>query len=332
MERKGNHKDYHRKDYQKTLATVACFSGIGLHTGAEIKVRVLPARADKGISFIRKDLPGSKPIKAVASNVVATSYATTLGYKGKREFTVSTVEHLMAALYGLGVDNAVVEVHGPEVPILDGSAEPFVRIIDEAGIKTLRKRRKYLVIKKPIKIVADGKSIELLPCEDLSSPSYSVDYTIDFAHPFLDKQSISVDLTESSFRDDVAIARTFGFLREVELLKANGLAKGGSLENAVVLDDEKVLNEEGLRCSDEFVKHKVLDLIGDLALVGAPIVGRVVAHRSGHGLNHKLVEKVLESRSKWEMVELKSPVKPEEANVSHCHEEYPLLGESLATA
>jgi UDP-3-O-[3-hydroxymyristoyl] N-acetylglucosamine deacetylase len=286
--------------FQKTVKDIIEFSGIGLHTGAHARVRVLPSKADTGIRFVRKDLSGAPSIKAGASNVVATCYATTLG---SGDVTVSTVEHLLAAFYGLGIDNAVVEVQGPEIPILDGSAVPFVEMIDEAGLKTLGRTKRYMVIKKPLKVSEESKFINLLPSR---KNEFTIDFTIDFPHPFLDRQSFSRSFPSSSssiFLKEVAMARTFGFLHEVELLRANGLAKGGSLNNAVVVGDRDILNEGGLRYSDEFVRHKVLDFMGDLALIGVPVIGRIFAHRAGHALNYKLVRKLFKNPDRWEMVD-----------------------------
>jgi UDP-3-O-[3-hydroxymyristoyl] N-acetylglucosamine deacetylase len=285
--------------FQKTVKNIIEFSGIGLHTGARARVRVRPSGADTGIRFVRKDLPGAPPIRAWVSNVVATSYATTLGSKG---VTVSTVEHLMAAFYGMGVDNVLVEIEGPEIPVLDGSAAPFVEMIEDAGLKILRSPKRYMVIKKPIKVSGEGKFIHLLPSPE---QGFTIDYTIDFAHPYLAKQSFSMSLSSPGkiFSREVARARTFGFLHEVELLRANGLAKGGSLNNAVVVGERDILNEEGLRYPDEFVRHKVLDSMGDLALIGVSIIGHIKAHRAGHSLNHKLAQKALKNPGSWKMVD-----------------------------
>jgi UDP-3-O-[3-hydroxymyristoyl] N-acetylglucosamine deacetylase len=286
--------------YQKTIKNKIEFSGVGLHTGANSRVVVLPTEADTGICFVRKDLPGTSPIRAGVSSVVATSYATTLG---SADATVSTVEHLLAAFYALGVDNASVEVEGPEIPVLDGSAAPFVEMIREAGLKTLESPKRYMVIKKPIKVSDGDRFIHLIPSRD---EEFSIDYTIDFPHPYLQEQSFSMSFSSSSsdiFSREVAGARTFGFLREVKLLRANGLAKGGSLDNAVVVGDMDILNEGGLRYPDEFVRHKVLDFIGDLSLIGVPLIGRIKAHRAGHSLNYKLAQKVLKNPGRWEMVD-----------------------------
>lgn len=279
---------------QQTLKDIIEFSGIGLHTGAHVNVRIMPAGEDSGITFFRKDIPGSTGIKAESSNVVATSYATSLGSRG---VTVSTIEHIMAAFYGLGVDNASVELDGPEVPIMDGSATAFIEMIESVGLMRLCRPRKYIVIKKPIKVVEDDKYVFLLPAEEME---FTIDYSIDFSHPFLSKQSFSRLFSRDVFRKEVSKARTFGFLRDVEMLRANGLAKGGSLDNAIVISDTEILNEGGLRYPDEFVRHKVLDMMGDIALVGAPVIGHLIAHRSGHALNQKLVQQILNKPGRWE--------------------------------
>lgn len=282
---------------QQTIRNIVEFSGIGLHTGCAVKMRILPSGEDTGITFIRKDIPGAPAIKAEASNVVATSYATSLGSKGAM---VSTVEHILSAFYGLGVDNAVVELDGPEVPIMDGSASHFVDMIESVGLVRLSAPKKYIVIKKPIKVADRDKYVLLLPADDAE---LTIDYSIDFSHPLITKQSFSTLFSEEVFRREVGSARTFGFLRDVEMLKANGLAKGGSLNNAVVVSDTEILNEGGLRYPDEFVRHKVLDMMGDISLLGAPVIGRLIAHRSGHGLNHKLVKEILNRPGRWRLTD-----------------------------
>jgi len=287
---------------QKTIKKTIEFAGVGLHTGSNVKVRVVPAAADSGITFIRKDIHGSEPIKAVGANVVDTNYATTLGCNG---VTVSTVEHILAAFYGLGVDNAVIEVEGPEVPVLDGSAEKFIEMIEAAGVRELEAEKMYLVVKKPIKVSEGDKYVLLMPSK---GSGLTIDYSIDFSHPFLTKQTFSGLFSKKAFKTEIGSARTFGFLHDVEMLRANGLARGGSLNNAVVVGDTDILNEDGLRFPDEFVRHKVLDLMGDLSLAGSPISGRIVAHRSGHALNHKLIQKIIKQPSRWELTGL-APVR-----------------------
>lgn len=293
---------------QKTIKNTIEFAGIGLHTGRNVEARILPAEDYTGIVFVRTDLKGSPEVRATASNVVGTSHATTLGVAG---VTVSTVEHILAAFYGMGVDNAVVELNGPEVPILDGSSGDFVDMIDSVGLEEQSSPRKYLVVKEPIKVSEAGKYALLLP----SDGELSIDYSIEFKHKFLSNQTFTRHFSIDVFKNELGSARTFGFLKDVETLRANGLAKGGSLGNAIVIGEDKILNEGGLRYPDEFVRHKVLDMIGDISLVGAHLVGSLVAHRSGHALNNQLVQEVLRSPGKWELVESTAPVvheRPEE--------------------
>lgn len=285
---------------QKSIKDIISFAGVGLHSGNNVNVRLLPAAEDTGILFVRTDVPGSEAIQANVSNVVATNYATSLGVNGVK---VGTVEHLLAAFYGLGIDNAVVELDGPELPALDGSAELLVRMIEGVGVVELESPRKYLVVKEPIKVTDGDKHLLLLPT---SGKGLEIDYSIDFSHPILSKQTYRCRLTGELFKNEIASARTFGFLRDVEMLRANGLAKGGSLSNAVVIGETEVLNKGGLRYPDEFVRHKVLDLMGDLSLVGSPVVGYLIANRSGHTLNTKLANKILSSPSSWEYVDYSS--------------------------
>ncbi len=285
---------------QKSIKKIVSFAGVGLHSGSNVNVRILPAAEETGILFVRTDVPGAPAIEAVASNVVATNYATSLGINGT---VVGTVEHILAAFRGLGIDNAVVELDGPELPALDGSAELLVRMIEGVGTVELDAPRKYLVIKEPIKVTDGDKHLLLLPGTGKSLEIY---YSIDFTHPILSKQTYRCRLSSDLFKEEIASARTFGFLRDVEMLRANGLAKGGSLSNAVVIGDTEVLNEGGLRYPDEFVRHKVLDLIGDMSLLGAPVAGYLIANRSGHALNVKLVEKILGSPTSWEYIDLLS--------------------------
>ncbi|MEE9542759.1 MAG: UDP-3-O-acyl-N-acetylglucosamine deacetylase [Thermodesulfobacteriota bacterium] len=282
---------------QTTIREKFSFSGIALHTGKDVSVTVHPSAEDTGISFLRKDRPGSGLIKALASNVVDTSYATTIGSDG---VTVSTVEHLMAAFYGMGVDNALVEIDGGEVPIMDGSAVEFARLIESVGLIRLSKARKYLLIKKSIRVSDGNKSLDLMPSVD---GGFSIDYSIDFSHPSITEQSFSMAFSTDHFLREIAKARTFGFLSDVEMLKANGLARGGCLSNAIVVGDTEILNKDGLRFPDEFVRHKVLDVMGDMALLGARVVGSLSAKRAGHHLNHRLARKILKKSSRWELVE-----------------------------
>lgn len=282
--------------FQQTLGNKAKFSGIGLHTGKLITLTLRPAEGGTGIVFHRVDLAPAVSIEARAANVVSTRLSTTIG---RGDASVSTIEHLMAALYGCGIDNAHVDINGPEVPIMDGSAAPFVAGIVKAGSKGCGKARKYLVIKKPVTVVEGDKKISIIP-----SRHYKISFDMQFAHPAVRNQSRSMLFTQAIFAEEYASARTFGFLAEVETLKAHGLALGGSLENAVVIGDDGVLNEEGLRFPDEFVRHKILDSVGDLALAGHRLIGHVKSAKSGHDLNHKLVTELLRRPDCFALVEL----------------------------
>ncbi len=252
------------------------------------------ADVDEGIVFVRSDLSGDKRIRADVHNVRDTTLATTLGLNG---VTVSTVEHLMSAFSGMGVDNAVVEVDAPEIPIMDGSARPFVDLLKDAGTQVQGKCKKFLVITDEVSVCEGESRAALLP-----SPEFRITYKIEFSHPAIGVQSHQLNFSDVSYEKQIASARTFGFLRDVEYLQARGLALGGSLKNAVVLDDQRVLNKEGLRFPDEFVKHKILDAIGDLSLLGIPIIGHFVAYKSGHRLNNLLLKELMVREECWRMV------------------------------
>ncbi len=280
-------------DLQRTLRRPTYCAGIGLHSGNKVTLSLKPAPADSGIRFRRSDLGGLE-IPATIDNLDGIQYATGLSYDNA---SVETVEHLLAALVSLGIDNVVVELNHQEVPIMDGSASPFVYLINEAGVKTLPVPRRYLKITRPISLSRGDKRIALYP-----SDHFKLTYSISFDHPLLRHQARTLRITESTFVDDIAPARTFGFLKEVELLRQHGLALGGSLENAVVLGETGVLNNQ-LRFEDEFVRHKMLDAIGDLALVGYPIIGHVIAHRAGHALHTAFASKVLQEKDAWQIVE-----------------------------
>jgi UDP-3-O-[3-hydroxymyristoyl] N-acetylglucosamine deacetylase len=269
---------------QRTFRQRASIEGVGLHTGEKVRLTLAPAPPYTGIVFTSSGVE----IPALAENVVDTRLNTSLGRDGVR---IGTVEHVLAALAGCGIDNAYVEVEGPEVPILDGSSAPFVQLVQEAGAyEQQRTTRRFLLLRKPL-VVGDGdKTAKLLP-----SRSFRITYTIDFQHPLISDQRYGLLISERSFQRDIARARTFGFKRDVEKLHAAGLARGGSLENAVVVDDFHILNPEGLRFADEFVRHKILDAVGDLALLGMPVIAHFVAVKSGHSLNHALVRKALDS-------------------------------------
>jgi UDP-3-O-[3-hydroxymyristoyl] N-acetylglucosamine deacetylase len=281
---------------QRTLRRQISCAGIGLHSGNKVTLTLKPAAADTGIRFRRTDL--GIEIPATVAHVTSLQYATVLGHNGA---TVETVEHLLAALVSAGIDNLVVELSHNEVPIMDGSAAPFLYLVQEAGVKKLSATRKHIKILRPVQISDGDKRIAVYP-----SDHFKVSYTISFDHPMLRHQSRTERITEESFAEHIAPARTFGFLKEVEWMRQNGLALGGSLDNAIVIGDTGVLN--ALRFEDEFVRHKILDAIGDLALLGHPLIGHVVAHRAGHALHTALVSRLLEEREAWVLVD--SPVMP----------------------
>ncbi len=265
-------------DFQLTISKPVLLEGIGLHTGQPSRITLSPAPANTGIVFRASDVHRT-PIHACPEHVVDARFATTLGVKGAR---VQTVEHLLAATAALGIDNLFVAVDGDEIPAVDGSARPFVEILYAAGKATLPIPRRPLVIEKPIRVGDDTRWLRVLPAD-----SFRISYTLDLDHPAVGTQILSFTCTEPTFVKELAPARTYGFLKDVGTLRKNGLAKGGSLENAVVVGRRTVLNGS-LRYQDEFVRHKILDLIGDLALLGRPLVGHVVARNAGHALNHRL--------------------------------------------
>ncbi len=275
---------------QRTLSNSISCEGIGLHSGRQVRMTLKPAPAGTGIVFIRRDR-GNARVDAVAANIAATSYATTLSQNG---ISVQTVEHLLAAFAGLNIDNVYVEIDTGEVPVMDGSARPFAKIIIEAGIENQEKLQPVIKVIRPVIVRNGNKQIAVWPAE-----STSVSCFIDFDHSLLKEQGLLYQPSEAAFLREVSGARTFGFLSDVKALQANGLARGASLENAVALDEDSVVNEEGLRYKDEFVRHKILDLIGDLSLAGMPIIGHIVAHKSGHSLNSQMVNKLLNSTRNW---------------------------------
>lgn len=283
---------------QTTIKNDILIEGIGLHTGSNIKVRILPEFPDAGIRFRRVDIKNSETVTVSPYSVVSTQLATAIKCG---DLPISTIEHLMSAFYGLGVDNALVEVDGPEIPILDGSSAPIVDMILRSGIKTLSKNKKFLKVNKRVKIDLQDKWIEIIP-----SRFFKVTFDINFDNGFLGEQKKYINVTPDSYRAEVSKARTFGFKNEVESLWKMGLAKGGSLANAVIIGEEGVLNSEGLRYSDEFVRHKILDLIGDISLIGYPILGHIRAYRSGHQLNNQFARKLLESTDCYSIVEVES--------------------------
>jgi UDP-3-O-[3-hydroxymyristoyl] N-acetylglucosamine deacetylase len=278
---------------QRTLRRPTSCAGIGLHSGKKVTLSLKPAPADSGIRFRRSDLGGLE-VAATVQHVGGINYATGLTRDAVK---VDTVEHLLGALVSLGIDNAIVELNSPEVPIMDGSAAPFVYLIQEAGVKKLNAPRRYLKVMRPMSLSRGDKRIALYP-----SDHFKVTYSIAFDHPLLRHQSRTIRMSEAAFIDEIAPARTFTFLKEVEMLRQQGLALGGSLENAVVIGDTGVLNN-GLRFDDEFVRHKILDVIGDMALVGYPIIGHLVAHRGGHALHTAFAAQVVEESDAWALVD-----------------------------
>ncbi|MCC7242074.1 MAG: UDP-3-O-acyl-N-acetylglucosamine deacetylase [Acidobacteria bacterium] len=278
-------------DVQQTIKRQISCAGIGLHSGQKVTLTLKPAAAGTGIRFRRTDL--GIEIPASVNHVSAVQYATVLGHDGA---TVETVEHLLAALLATGIDNVVVELSQREVPIMDGSSAPFLFLLQEAGVKRLSAARKYLKVLKPLQIASGDKRIAVYPSEH-----FKVSYTISFNHPLLKHQTRTERITEQTFSEHIAPARTFGFLKEVEWLRQQGLALGGSLENAIVIGDTGPLN--ALRFEDEFVRHKILDVVGDLALVGHALVGHVVAHRAGHAMHTDLGRALLADREAWCLVE-----------------------------
>jgi len=293
-----NRKSYFKRteidkhmELQRTLKKTVAVEGIGLHSGSRVSMKVLPAAPGTGIQFRRVDLPGKPEICATLHNVISCVHATTIGGE---DFRISTVEHLMATFAGLGIDNAVVEIDGPEVPAMDGSASIFVYLFKDAGIKVQGMPRRFIEVIEEVTITQNDKKVTFLPYD-----SFYVDFFIDFPHPVIKSQRFKANITRKTFEKRIAKARTFGFLKEVQMLHENGLALGASLENAVVIGKHCVLNQEGLRFSDEFVRHKVLDIIGDLYLLGAPIRAKVIAEKSGHDIHCKAIKKLLETRSAW---------------------------------
>lgn len=296
--------------HQRTLKNVIRATGVGLHTGEKVYLTLRPAAVDTGIVFRRVDLDPVVELHASADRVGDTRLSTALS---EGDVSVSTVEHLMSALAGLGIDNIYVELSSPEVPIMDGSAAPFVFLVQSAGVVEQNAPKKYIRVTKPV-IVEDGdKWAKFEPFE-----GFKVSFSIDFDHPIFAKspQSATVDFSTTSFVKEVSRARTFGFMHEVEALREAGLALGGSHDNAIVMDSYSILNDDGLRYEDEFVKHKILDAIGDLYLLGHPLVGAFSAHKSGHALNNTLLRALMNNQDAWELVTFDDP---EEAPIAFMH-------------
>ncbi len=276
---------------QHTLAQPISCTGVGLHTGQPVSLKLRPAPPDTGVVFVRQSGHGHTRVQATVENLVRAELCTAISLNGT---SVKTIEHVLSALAGLEVDNVYVDLDADEVPVMDGSAGPFVRMIRAAGVVPQGRRQPYLKILHPIELTDGDRSIVVTP-----SPQTKFSYAIEYDHPLIGSQSCNFDWSVMAFEQHIAEARTFGFLKEVEYLWSRGLGKGGSLDNTVVLTDSGVLNDRGLRYQDEFVRHKVLDLIGDLALLGVPIIGHFTAHRSGHALHTLLVERILEQPDKW---------------------------------
>ncbi len=286
---------------QRTLKSLIRASGVGLHTGQKVRMTLRPAPPDTGIVFRRLDLSSPVDIPARAELVGEARLASTLV---KGEVKIHTVEHLMSALGGLGVDNAFVDLDAPELPIMDGSASPFVLLLQQAGIERQAVAKKFLRVRKRIEVTDGDKWARLEPYE-----GYRLSFSIDFRHPVIERstQSVVVDFAETSYLKEIARARTFGFMHEVENLRESGLALGGGLENAVVLDEYRVLNADGLRFADEFIRHKLLDAVGDLYLLGKPLLGAFSAHKSGHALNNRLLRAALADAEALETVAFERP-------------------------
>jgi UDP-3-O-[3-hydroxymyristoyl] N-acetylglucosamine deacetylase len=288
---------------QKTIRKKTLVRGIGIHSGDACTLTFRPAPADTGVYFVRTDLPGSPSIKVSALNVQATSHATTIG---GADFSVATIEHCLSALLALRIDNLFIELDGPEIPIGDGSARDFLKALLEVGLVEQDQPRKYCYITEPIYFSEGDKHAYVVPYHGLR-----LTVTIDFPHPSIGLQKMDLDINEESFGRDVANARTFGFLKDVEAMKSRGLAKGGSLENAIVLDHESVINPEGLRFNDEFVRHKTLDALGDLVTLEMPLMGHVVLYKAGHDVMNKLVRKIMDSPKSFRHVELGADISQE---------------------
>jgi UDP-3-O-[3-hydroxymyristoyl] N-acetylglucosamine deacetylase len=295
---------------QRTLKNVIRATGVGLHTGEKVYLTLRPAAVDTGIVFRRVDLPNPVEIRSCCNNVGDTRLSTTLIKDGVR---IATIEHLLSAMAGLGIDNAYVDLSAPEVPIMDGSAGPFVFLLQSAGIEEQAAAKRFVRIKKPV-IVRDGDKWARFEPFD----GFKVGFSIDFDHPIFTRKSSSseIDFSTTSFVKEVSRARTFGFMRDIEMLRERNLALGGSMDNAIVLDDYRVLNEDGLRYEDEFVKHKILDAIGDLYLLGHSLIGAFYGHKSGHELNNKLLRELLANAKAWEEVSFDDPAK---APISYAH-------------
>jgi UDP-3-O-[3-hydroxymyristoyl] N-acetylglucosamine deacetylase len=276
---------------QKTISRPVSCQGVGLHSGQTVNLTIKPGLPNQGRIFVRTDLPGKPRISSIFQRVVDTSLATVLGSDGA---IVSTTEHLMAALTGLGIDNIIIEMDAYEVPIMDGSAVRFSDLIGKAGVLVQDSPKVFFVIKSPLEFCEGDKSVRLEPYN-----GFKISCTIDFNHPLIGHQAYTLDVTPDRFASEIAPARTFGFLHELDMMRNFGLAKGGSLDNAIVVDEDKILNEDGLRFEDEFVRHKILDCIGDFSLLGMPVCGHIQINKSGHALHHKFLETFFTRKDCW---------------------------------
>lgn len=281
---------------QRTLKKVISATGVGLHTGDKVTLTLRPATPDTGIIFRRVDLPEPVEIKVQPDHVCDTRLCSALEHKGAR---IATIEHLLSALAGLGVDNIIVDLTAAEVPIMDGSSGPFVYLLQSAGIVEQAALKKFIRIKKSVEVHNGDKWVRFDPYF-----GFKIDFTIDFDHPVFEhsSQNVKIDFADNSYIKEVSRARTFGFMHEVEALRSMGLARGGSLDNAIVLDEYRIINNDGLRYEDEFVKHKVLDAIGDLYVLGHPLIGSFAAYKSGHAMNNQLLRTLLADAEAWEYV------------------------------
>ncbi len=285
----------HKNNNQQTISNSISIRGIGLHTGNLVELTLEPAAVDNGIKFIRVDKKNDNVIEAIWSNVSETVLSTTIS--NSNGLKISTIEHLMSALSGLHIDNLNIYINANEVPIMDGSSKPFVELIEEIGIKQQSKKRKLLNVKKSIEVSENNTSVKIVP-----NNQFSIDFEIDFPSKIVSKQSCQLQLINGNYKTDIAAARTFGFEKDVKYLRSNGLALGGSLDNAVVVGENEILNKDGLRYTDEFVRHKILDSIGDLYLAGSPIIGYFYGNKSGHYLNNQLLRKLFSDKSNYEYI------------------------------
>lgn len=290
---------------QRTIRERVRVDGVGLHTGQPAALNFCPAPSGSGIHFVRRDLPQSAPLQVHARNVVSTNNATTLG---NSDFSVSTVEHCLSAMSALRIDNLIIELEGPEIPIVDGSAKPYLDALLDVGLVDQDEARKYAYVRQPIYFGDDKKHAFVTPYDGLR-----ITCVIDFPHPSVGRQSMDIDVNVHSFQTQIADARTFGFLKDVEYLHSKGLALGGSLSNAIVVDENGIMNPEGLRFPDEFVRHKVLDALGDLTTLGVPLLGHLTLHKAGHDVMNKLIDKILSQPESCRIMELAAPLDESDA-------------------